>query len=306
MTISDDQVRVAALQALDRERDRTGSTTFDRTWLLRGFTLLGVRIPFISPQGIFTPAVLDSPLSILTVPVNDDGERPYDDAFGADGLLRYHYRRGDPNHRDNAGLRDAMRRRLKLIYFHGIVPGRYEAAYPVFVVADNLNAGTFSISVDEYRFASLGTSSDVDDVETQIRRGYVTRQVRQRLHQRAFRERVLAAYERHCAICQLKRDQLLDAAHIIGDAEGHGDPSVKNGIALCKLHHSAFDINILGVTPNGVIEIKEDVLREVDGPMLIHGLQGWNGRRLSLPRQLQLRPDRERLRERYERFLSAP
>ena len=86
------------------------------------------------------------PLSITTVPAQEDGCRPSDDAIGTDGLLRYRYRgrdASDVNHRDNAGLREAMRRRVPLIYFHGIVEGKYEADYPVFVVGDSpeLNGG---------------------------------------------------------------------------------------------------------------------------------------------------------------------
>ena len=58
----------------------------------------------------------------------------------------------------------------------------------------------------------------------------------------------------------------------------------------------------MGIRPDYVIEIREDVLNEVDGPMLIHGLQGWNGKALRVPRQQMLRPDPVRLQERYEIF----
>jgi len=128
--------------------------------------------------------------------------------------------------------------------------------------------------------------------------------VQQRVHQREFRERVLTAYRRTCAVCRLRRQELLDAAHIIDDSNVNGIPSVTNGISLCKLHHSAFDANILGIRPDYTIHIREDVLHEVDGPMLIHGLQGWDGQRLSiLPSGLK-RPDPERLDLRYRSFLS--
>ncbi len=241
------------------------------------------------------------PLSILTAPVVEGRERPYDDAVGHDGLLEYRYRGTDVNHRDNRGLREAMKQQVPLVYFMGIVPGKYVAAYPVFVVGDRPDELRFTVSVDDRRFASLG-NLPAEPVETEIRRRYVTREVQQRVHQREFRERVLEAYQRNCAVCRLKRDKLLDAAHIIGDAHAHGMPVVSNGIALCKLHHSAFDAHIMGVRPDYVIEIREDVLQEVDGPMLIHGLQGWNGRRLRVPRNITMRPDPDRLAERYDLF----
>jgi len=39
----------------------------------------------------------------------------------------------------------------------------------------------------------------------------------------------------------LRRQELLDAAHITPDSDAEGEPVVSNGVALCKLHHAAFD-----------------------------------------------------------------
>ena len=61
----------------------------------------------------------------------------------------------------------------------------------------------------------------------------------------------------------------------------------------------------MGVRPDYVIVIRADVLHEIDGPMLIHGLQGWDRKTLAVPRQRTLRPDPARLRERYEIFLTT-
>src|SRR5437899_2359146 len=81
-----------------------------------------------------------------------------------------------------------------LVYFHGIVEGKYEAEYPVFIVGDSPESLTFTVTVDERRFASLGNVPD-DPLEIDIRRRYITRTVQQRLHQQEFRERVLEAYQ---------------------------------------------------------------------------------------------------------------
>ena len=82
-----------------------------------------------------------------------------------------------------------------------------------------------------------------------------------------------------------------------------GQPFVSNGLALCKIHHAAFDANILGIRPDHVVEIRMDVLREKDGPMLQHGLQELHRRRLLVvPRRRELQPNPEYLAERYERF----
>ena len=138
-----------------------------------------------------------------------------------------------------------------------------------------------------------------------IRDSYATRLARQRLHQNAFRIKVLRAYRDTCSICRLHHSVLLDAAHILGDTHALGEPVVSNGLALCKLHHAAFDSNMLGIRPDLVVEIRSDVLREIDGPMLLHGLQGFEGRTLTVPRNALLRPNREFLAERYEAFREA-
>jgi putative restriction endonuclease len=250
-----------------------------RDILITGFTFEGRRVPLISPQqGIHKPAVLDLPLSILTSPPSERKPRPSDDAFGPDGLLLYRYRGTDIAHRDNVGLREAMRLQVPLVYFHGIVPGRYMPSWPVFIVGDDPSTLTFKVAVDDRQVVAVSPAPQTPEAE--IRRRYVTRQVRQRLHQQAFRERVLAAYREHCAICRLRHNELLEAAHIVADRDPEGEPTVSNGLALCKLHHAAFDCHIIGVNPDYRVEVRVDVLEEIDGPMLEHGLQGFHGSRL--------------------------
>jgi putative restriction endonuclease len=204
-------------------------------------------------------------------------------------------------HADNVGLRLAMQRQVPLIYFHGIVPGLYVAEWPVYIVGDDPGHLTFTVSVEERRFASLGTTPAESD-EMEIRRRYVTRLFRQRLHQREFRERVVRAYQHHCAVCRLHRDELLEAAHILPDADPLGVPAIPNGLALCTLHHAAFDANLIGIRPDYVVEVRPDVLDEKDGPMLIHGLQGFHGTSLLVPTRHALQPDRRLLEGRYALF----
>ena len=103
----DARVRVAAFDWLTEQVLKYGDV-LPRQILAQGFYLDDIRVPLVGPQGIFKPRILDEvPLSITTAP-----EGPYDDAFGADELLRYRYRGTDPNHRDNRWLRNAMAYRL--------------------------------------------------------------------------------------------------------------------------------------------------------------------------------------------------
>lgn len=202
-----------------------------------------------------------------------------------------------------------MQERLPLAYFHGIVPGRYLAVWPVFVVGDDPNGLTFTIAVDDatqLRLSETSSSSAVlHDDQEDIRRQYVTAAVRQRVHQRTFRERVLTAYRSQCAFCRLRHEELLDAAHIVPDADPEGEPTVRNGLALCKLHHAAFDRCFLGVRPDGIIQVRPDILEESDGPTLVHSIQALHGRKLYTPRPAHLKPGTDLLEARYARFLAS-
>jgi putative restriction endonuclease len=265
-----------------------------------GFDFDGIRVPLLGPQGIFKPKVLNLPLTITTAP-----NGPYDDAFAENGLLLYRYRGSDPHHMDNRGLRELMLQRTPLIYLHGVFKGKYLAAWPVYIVADEPGKLTFTVAVDDMHSQLFGTDNDLADSAIAIRRQYITASTRIRLHQRTFRERVLHAYRHACALCDLKHVSLLEAAHIIPDADERGEPLVSNGLSMCKIHHAAFDQNILGVRPDGVAEVREDILLEHDGPMLKHGLQEMHGRKLFVPIKIIDRPSKEGLEERYERFRAA-
>jgi putative restriction endonuclease len=290
----DSRVRLAAFAWLD-EKTRFTEGVIDWADLRRGFEFEGERIHLVAQQGIFKPRSLQIPLTIRT-----SNEGPYDDALDdRSGLLRYSYRGTDPDHRDNRGLRTAMLEGIPLVYFHAVVPGKYLVAKPVYIVGDSPGELMFSVAVDDDRAVQPGTVTDSPDA----RREYVTRIYHQRLHQKGFRERVLRAYRRHCAICRLKHAELLDAAHIIPDKMPDGDPVVENGLSLCKIHHAAFDTNVLGVSPDYEVVVREDILEEIDGPMLQHGLKEMHGVRLLVPRSVAEKPDRDRLARRFEEFL---
>ena len=301
----DTRVRAAAFQFLREQMELRGDEVLPREVLAKGFEFEGQRVPLIAPQGIFKPAVLpEMPLSITTVPVVEGEDRPYDDGVGSDGFLRYRYRGTDPMHRDNQALRLAMRRGVPLVYFVGIIPGRYMTVLPVYIVRDHPEELSFSVAVDA-PYMPVSANIKLDPVSLEARRAYVTVETQQRVHQRGFRERVLRAYQEQCAVCRLHHEELLEAAHILSDKHPKGVPIVPNGLALCKLHHAAYDRNILGITPDRTVVIRLDILRESDGPMLQHGLQGFQGGKIHLPRAKQLWPRADLLAERYEAFRRA-
>ena len=299
------RVRTAAFRWLKEQKPIHGDVLPYKA-LLVGFRFEGQQVKLIGPKGIFKPKILPRiPLSIITSP-----NSPYDDSH-TDEFLLYRYRGTDPNHPDNVGLRLAWKHRVPLIYFFGLVRGRYLAVWPVFVVDANDATLTFTVAADDVRYAlpdaiAAGQAAlTVADGRADLRRAYITASVRQRVHQRGFRERVLDAYHDQCALCRLRHRELLDAAHIVPDTEPGGEPVVSNGLSLCKLHHAAFDRMFLGIGPDYRVEIRRDVLMETDGPMLRHGLQGLHGSRIHIPRSSGLRPDPDLLDWRFKRFKEA-
>lgn len=295
----DYNVRIAAFNWLSEQVVIHGDV-LPRKLLEKGFIFNNERVPLIAPQGIFKPKILDLPLTINTSPNSS-----YDDGLDATGALLYKYRGTDLHHRDNVGLREVMKKRIPIIYLLGVVPGKYMAEWPVYVVNDDPGNLTFRVLVDDPLAARADKVLAPDDPETMARREYITAQVKVRLHQREFREKVLNAYRTQCSLCKLKHAELLDAAHIIPDNEPDSMPTVDNGIALCKLHHAAFDSFILGITPDYKIEVRKDILDEEDGPMLKYGLIEMHSKKIILPSSNSLWPNQEFLDRRYQKFVAV-
>jgi putative restriction endonuclease len=115
-----------------------------------------------------------------------------------------------------------------------------------------------------------------------------------------FRYQVRRAYGYRCAICGIDCG-LIESAHIIGvpNPESTDDPS--NGLALCPLHHEAYDAGIIGVDENYVIILNEDKITELQGVGRAEGLDlllsfSRIGQKITLPSHPRYRPNPELLR----------
>lgn len=289
----DDQahLRLAIFAELEQRADARGG--FLTGPELLNFEVGGVRIPLIDrARGIRNPVEFDSTLSIVS---SADG--PYTDAVGADGLLRYDFQARDPLGGDNRKLRIAMTTQTPIILFEKPSTGIYVPIIAVHVIDEDRAAGHFVIATDEAVWRAYRSGG-----ENFVEKKYVEQLVRKRVHQPVFRARVILAYSRTCAVCRLKHPELLDAAHIIADSEAEGVATVTNGMALCKIHHAAYDLNLLGVSADYIVHINQALLDEVDGPMLRHGLQDMHGTTLTLPLRRVDRPSQEALATRFEAF----
>lgn len=307
MTADENAVRAAAV-AWVRRTTLDGELDITREQLAGDFSVAGVRFPLVDRgRGIRKPAGWRSALSILTAAPVDGRARPYHDAEGADGLHRYQLRRDGGGRAENDGLRAALESGDPLMWFVGVAPGVFHAIAPVYLVAEEPELDQFVVALSGEQKAMIDEQAVTpgSPVEDAIRR-YLVTETRRRLHQPVFASRVMIAYATRCAVCSLAHRNLLDAAHIVPDNRPDGDPVVPNGLALCKIHHAAYDANVLGIRPDYTVEIHERLLTEVDGPMLRHGLQDHHGRRLmQIPARRVDRPDPDRLELRYADFRAA-
>jgi putative restriction endonuclease len=301
-------IRIAAFSALQAMVKRHGEVL---RWEVidRGFPYQGEILHFANQaRGIFWPRQMrDSALSIkTTVPRKGRTARYDDEDVASDGAFLYRFQGSSIESRDNQRVVRARDAQAPLIYFYGVAPSTYRPIWPVYVADIDPSSLAFHIvaAAPDQLFAPAGHFV-ADAKAMSIERRYATVEVKKRLHQAAFRQHVLRAYSERCAVCRFPRTELLDAAHILPDHDVRGHAEVPNGIALCRLHHGAFDTNLMGFRPNGVIEIAEGLLRTVDGPTLEHGLKGFSGKTLLLPSRGELRPRKEYLEERYRQFRDA-
>jgi len=104
-----------------------------------------------------------------------------------------------------------------------------------------------------------------------------------RQRRRGFAEEVLRAYAYQCAMCgydgALGRHPVgIEAAHVRWHSQ-RGPDEITNALALCALHHTLFDLGVLGITEERQIRVsslyvaRNEVGRAVDAlagkPLLI-------------------------------------
>lgn len=297
---TNEEIRACAAHAITGLVRERGTNVFSWAEIDRGFVCQATRLCFASKAvGIFRPKELtdDAALSIKLVRPSRAGRvSPYNDRELADGLIAYRLERSG---RDNRYLIEAWRRQLPLIFFRGLADAQYEVLFPVFVQAVDLMASEAIIAIGDREVMHVAESAE--RVEEPIERSYSTGARKTRRHQRAFRERVLLAYGLRCALTGLPITELLEAAHIISDADG-GEASVRNGIAMSSLHHAAYEQNLIGIDPDATIHIHESVRAARDGPLLDYGLVRLDRQPLRLPAFAAHCPNRDFLSLRFEEF----
>ena len=299
--IEDELLFREALIAAVLAAANSGSSSLSREDL-EGFEFQGKRFRLIDAQGgIWNPSAsytstwphtgLQATLAITTTL-----DSPYQDSVLSDDLVRYDYQAGGPGGKNNK-LRKAMELQLPLLWLKQ-QPSRRFVPVRVVVVDDHPGENFCHIAPEI-------SPHDLLIKDSAIEKSYARREAKVRLHQKEFRAVVLDAYGCKCAICSLKHKPLLEAAHITPDRDERSTAEVSNGLSLCRIHHTAYDVNILGISPDLTVHISESVLGEVDGPMLQHGIKDMHGRQIWVPSRQADKPDADRLHERFEQFLAV-
>ena len=139
----------------------------------------------------------------------------------------------------------------------------------------------------------IGQDPDaVDDTEVEENiaesRRYAVLSTKRALRDTGFRKRVLTAYGQSCAMCGIQL-RLLDGAHILPAAHPDSTDGTDNGVALCALHHRAFDRALVTFDFNYRIHVNENMANEMRATEHAGGLEMFKN---ALRPVLTLPPDR--------------
>ncbi len=276
--------------------------------------------------GIFKPAWSEYALSIVV-----RTSSPYEDKdeviFLEDGrwLMTYSPRTGGMQIADNRALVKCMDDRVPIGVFRqitdktdrkrgstyrvlglGIITG-YDANQDVFVIesADraSLEMVTNTIIDEADRYEVQLYAQVMNEFQPFVKEESITYSTTTPKRDKAFREVVVREYNYSCAVCEMKFhwNSLIEAtaAHIIPKHEnGTDDP--RNGLALCRTHHWAFDAHVFTLSDNYEIMLSS-AIQEADShnfPLL-----EMEGKSVLLPSNEVLRPHADAIRWHREKTL---
>lgn len=119
---------------------------------------------------------------------------------------------------------------------------------------------------------------EVDDKEVEQTiaepRRFAVVSVRQAIRDRGFRNRVLRAYGYSCAMCGIQLS-LIEGAHILPVEHPEGTDGTDNGVALCALHHRAFDRALVTFDNGFHIRVNENKVEDLKTHDRTDGLESF-------------------------------
>ncbi len=267
-----------------------------------GFFYAGQKVLLANQaKGIFKPKIMQrGPISIKTTIPRGNRANIYNDQLIDAGYYQYSLEKGDPHGERNVLLWHALEDSSPFIYFHAVVPSIYKALWPCFVRSILPDQRYAEIIIG--RALSSLSEKPAYEIPQDIESRYLVRETKVRLHQASFREAVLGAYYHKCAVTGLPIPQLLEAAHIIPDSKIGDVQTVRNGVALSRLHHKAYDANLIGIDPDYKIHVSQRIFVENGGPLLNKGILEFDGRKIEIPGDIDCQPNKDYLARRFEEY----
>lgn len=150
---------------------------------------------------------------------------------------------------------------------------------------------------------------DQSQTDIQTARRYDLVQTMRTYRGSRFRSAVLRAYDYRCTVCRCSL-KLVDAAHIIPVPCPESTDDVTNGLALCRLHHGAYDNGLLGVQSDYRVIVNPENEKRLAEWNLAEGLDEFKERlpeHITPPDDWKIRPTPENLIRGLEaRYWPAP
>lgn len=115
---------------------------------------------------------------------------------------------------------------------------------------------------------------DIDD-SVADKRKYAILSTKRALRALDFGRRVLGAYGHQCAMCGVQL-RLIDGAHILPAAHEDSTDQTSNGVALCALHHRAYDRGLVAFDPLFKVGINEKFVTKLKADDRAGGLKGFS------------------------------
>jgi hypothetical protein len=263
--------------------------------------------------GIYKPVWSNYALSVV-MKLGSPYEHKDDVIYLEDGrwLMTYSPRSGGLEHSDNRSLIKCMEDKIPICVFKQITDKRnkkygstykvlglglitgYEEKSDVFIVesADQsiLDDVTSVIPEEETRYEVKLYANLTNEFQPFVREGKANYTINSAKRDKVFRQIILKEYDFTCAVCEMKflLGNLFEvtASHIVSKKDnGTDDP--RNGLALCRTHHWAFDVGIFSLSDNYEMLLSPSLVKAETRNFDLLNLKG---KRISLPKHKQIWP----------------
>lgn len=166
-----------------------------------------------------------------------------------------------PNEKGNGETAIAFRPDFAAAYVEHLAALHGTGAVPVEAkILERISRDPEAVADDEIE-AAVAPARRVEIVET-----------RRAVRDAQFRRKVLTAYGNRCAMCGVQL-RLLDAAHVLPVDQPGSTDDTNNGIALCALHHRAYDRALIAFDPTYKIHVNTKQVTELTALSLAGGLR---------------------------------